>query len=217
MNIDDVFVKLSEFNKRVQEVENVNGDVLGAYKMTGGNDTKQTVDSEDEPYILQYPYTTSSAEFAADFVATTIGNDTDSDELSDEMVEEIRNMAVKVFKVRVNTISMSVLPPDVYRTVKNVETLKMFLSTDKNRVVMKNFVDETSTVSIVHMPYTLATMLKERSVRPHNELWNTYVVMNDPNGEMESYEMGLVREEEMVNTLMKITKQHSRGDKVIAL
>ena len=67
------------------------------------------------------------------------------------------------------------------------------------------------------MPYALEIMLKERSVKSHNELWNTYVVMNDPDGEMESYEMGLVREEEMINTLMKITKQHSRGDKVIAL
>lgn len=217
MNIDDVFVKLSEFNKRVQEVENVNGDVLGAYKMTDGNDTKQSVDSEDEPYILQYPYTTSSAEFAADFVATTMSNNTDSDELSDEMVEEIRNIAVKVFKGRVNAISMSVLPPDVYRTVKSVDSLKMFLSTDKNRVLMKNFVDDTSAVSIVHMPYALEIMLKERSVKSHNDLWNTYVVMNDPDGKIESYEMGLVREEEMINTLMKITKQHSRGDKVIAL
>lgn len=217
MNIDDVFVTLSEFNKRVQEVENLSGDVLSAYKLTEEDGSKRSVDPEDEPYILQYPYTVSSAEFAADFVATVTGDDPNSDEVTDDIVNEIKDMAVKVFKGRVNLISMSVMPPSVYRSVKNVESLKMFLSSDKTRVLMKNFIDDDTSVSVVHMPHALETMIKARSPKSHNDLWQTYVVMNDPDGKLETYEMGIVREEDMISTLMKITQQHNRGDKVIAL
>lgn len=216
MNMDDVFVPLSEFNNRVKEVEKVTGDVLSAYHLNKLYDMKTEVSPDEEPYILQYPFTESSADFAIGVVQDTIG---DSDtELNDEILKDVKNLAETVFKGRVKLLSMSTIPSDVYRSVKQHNEIKLFLSTDKTRVLMRHFNNESSAVNVVHMPHKLGDTVRKRSSKPHDDMWSTYIVMNDPvSGDTNTYDMGLVNETEMINTLVKIVKQYTGGDKVISL
>lgn len=211
MQLDDIYTTLSEFNKRVKELEGLPGDPLVAKQLKSSGISFAT---KVDPYILKYPYKYSSVDEAILMTKHVIGEDIDLDD--DVIQKSVSELAQDILLRRLETSSFSTMGPDVYRSIENNDNIKLWLKTDRSSVVITDSLTET--LYTVHVPNQLPVMLQTKTLSCHDGLWKTFLNQIDHEENEENfYDMGLIKDSNIEESLANICKQIENNDKVIAI